>query len=130
MEKDITNLLENSELKQLAIYRDRLSVVTLSGGARLIIRDKTEILIPKRLRPKMIEILNFRHSWDDMMWKYMKNKIFWPRMLEGLRKKYEMFETCSKHRMLKAQAHNEILYFLWNANISITISRLCSHLNW
>ena len=64
VENDTTNLPENSELKQLGSYRDRLSVVTLSGGARLIIRDKTEILIPKRSRPKMIEILNFRHSWD------------------------------------------------------------------
>ena len=49
MENDTTNMPENSELKQLENYRDRLSIVTLSGGARLIDRKETEILILKPL---------------------------------------------------------------------------------
>ena len=67
VENDTTNLPEDSELKQLASYRDRLFAVTLSGGARLIVRDESEILIMKPLRPKMIDILHFTHSGDETM---------------------------------------------------------------
>ena len=80
LEKDTTNLPENSELKQLASYRDRLSVVILSGRARLIVRDELEILILKPLRPKVLDIQHFTHSGDETMWKQTKNKIFWTKM--------------------------------------------------
>ena len=35
------------ELKIMKDSRDRMSLVTLEGGNRLIVRDETEILIPK-----------------------------------------------------------------------------------
>ena len=47
VENDTTNLSENSELKQFASQRDRLSVVT--------------------------DILYFTHSGDETMWKQTKN---------------------------------------------------------
>ena len=62
VENGATNLPENSELRQLSSHRDRLSVVTLSLFARLIVRDETEILIPRPLRPKMMDILHFTHK--------------------------------------------------------------------
>ena len=42
------------------------------------------------------------------MRKLARGKIFWPRMREDLREKYEKCEECREHKPSKAQAHNEI----------------------
>ena len=65
-----SKLPENSEVKQLASYRDRLSVSNPI--------TRTEI--------------HFTHSGDETMWKQTKNKIFWPKMREDLKRKYETLE--------------------------------------
>ena len=48
-------------------FRDRMSLVTLDGGNRLIVTDETEILIPKEQRQQIIEMLHFSHSAADSM---------------------------------------------------------------
>ena len=58
VENYTTYLPENCKLKHLADERDSLSLVTLSGGSRLIDINDYEILIPKKLKPKMIFILH------------------------------------------------------------------------
>ena len=67
VEINTTNLLKNSELRQLASYRDRLSVEILSSFAS--VTDETEKFIPRPLRPKMMDILHFINNGDDMIWK-------------------------------------------------------------
>ena len=38
-----------SEIRKLSGYRNTLSVVILPAGTRLIVKEETEILIPKKL---------------------------------------------------------------------------------
>ena len=40
----------DSEIRQLLIIRNRMSVVTLDTGTRLIVKDESEILILRKLR--------------------------------------------------------------------------------
>ena len=56
--------------------RDKLSIVTLSVGTRLIVKDETEILILKTLREEMIRISHFTDSEDEAMLRQTKRKIF------------------------------------------------------
>ena len=72
------------ELKQMKEFMDRMSVVTLDAGTRLIVKDETEILIPKCLRKQMEDILHFSHTAAQSMITQCKNKIFWPGMRKTL----------------------------------------------
>ena len=63
-DKDIA---PDCELKLMKDFRDRMSLVTLEGGKRLIVRDETEILIPKEQRKHIVETLHFSHSATDSM---------------------------------------------------------------
>ena len=53
-----------------------MSIVTLSVGTRLIVKDETEILILKTLREEMIRISHFTDSEDEAMLRQTKRKIF------------------------------------------------------
>ena len=46
----------NSKIGQLLSLRNRMSVVTLDAGTRLIVKDESEILIPRQLMEKMLNI--------------------------------------------------------------------------
>ena len=46
----------DSDIRQLLSFRIRMSVVTLDAGTRLIVKDESEILIPRILRRQMLEI--------------------------------------------------------------------------
>ena len=53
---EIQNLPLDSEKRQLLVLRNRMPVVTLDAGTRLIVKDESEILIPRILRRQMLEI--------------------------------------------------------------------------
>ena len=61
-------------------FMDRMSVVTLDAGTRLIVKDETEILIPKCLRKQMEDILHFSHTAAQSMITQCKGKLHLPGM--------------------------------------------------
>ena len=73
-----------SEIRQLLGNRSRMSVVTLEAGTRLIVKDESEILIPRKLRTQMMDILHYTHCRDEAMLRQCKRKIFWPGMRKDL----------------------------------------------
>ena len=81
---EINDIAPNCELKQMHEFMDRMSIVTLDAGTRLIVKDETEILIPKCLRKQMEDILHFSHTATQSMITQCKNKIFWPGMRKSL----------------------------------------------
>ena len=58
----------NCELKQMKEFMYRMSVVLLDTGTRLIVKDETEILIPKSLRKQMMDISHFSHAAGQSMY--------------------------------------------------------------
>ena len=64
---------------------DQMSVINLDSGTRLIVKDETEILIPKCLRKQMEDILHFSHSAAPSMITQCIGKIFWPSNTRHLR---------------------------------------------
>ena len=55
----------NSELKALKEDLQHMSIITLDSGNRLIVKNETEILIPKSQRSHMMNILHVSRSWSS-----------------------------------------------------------------
>ena len=85
------NIPKENEIKKIKDHKSCLSIITLESGHKLIVRNDSEILVPKQAREKMCQTLHFMHQSDKMMMKQAKDKIFWPEMRAELRKVYE---TC------------------------------------
>ena len=64
---DYKHLTDDSELRMIRDSIPRLGIVELDTGARLIVRDATEILIPKTARQGIIRILHLTHAAVDTM---------------------------------------------------------------
>ena len=82
------------DCEQMNEFMDRMSIVTLDAGTRLIVKDETEISIPKCLRKQTEDTLHFSHTVAQSMITRCKRKIFWPGMKKSLQKKYEECEQC------------------------------------
>ena len=83
---DFNDIAPDCEIKQMKEFMDRMSIVTLDAGTRLIVKDETEILIPMSLRKQMEDTLHFSHSAAQSMITQCKRKIFWPGMKKSLQR--------------------------------------------
>ena len=70
---DYKPLPDDSELR---LMRD--SIPHLGIVAKLIVRDATEILIPKAARQEIIRTLHLTHAATDTMVLQTRNRLFWP----------------------------------------------------
>ena len=82
------NLPENSELKLVHVHR--LGIIELDNGSRLIVRDGSEILVPKPASGELIKVLHNTYTATDTLVLQCKNRIFWLKMRAEL-------ETCYEH---------------------------------
>jgi len=78
-------------------------------GARIIVRNECEILVPKPLRERMLSTLHFTHYSHETMMKQAQGKIFWPGMREDLKAKYENCAECQRNKNSEAESNNEVL---------------------
>ena len=102
------NLPEDSELRQLSGCRNQLSLIEMGNGTRLIVKDESEIMIPKTMREEMTRVLHLSHQGDIAMLNQAKQKIFWPGMRRDLKKIYDDCPTCQENKTSKANEDNEI----------------------
>ena len=82
---DIDNIRKESELQKLRSCWDNLSVVTLVNR-KLVIRNGTEILIPKDSRQELVNELHATHLSAEGM-RGLAWKFFWPGILSSLKQK-------------------------------------------
>ena len=104
------DLQSDSELRQISGCRDQISLVEMEKGTRLIVKNETEILIPKSMRAEMMRVLHLSHSGDVSMLLQAKNKIFWPGMRKDLKKVYDSCQDCAENKTSKANESNEVSY--------------------
>ena len=86
---DFKDIDTNCELKLMKDDLQHMSVITLDSGSRLIVRNESEILIPKSQRKQMMDILQFSHSAGQSMYTQCRGKIFWHNMRRSLQQKYD-----------------------------------------
>ena len=58
-------LSKDNELRQLAASREEIKVIQLGRGLRLIVRNESEILVPKSARKRMMQNLHVIHSGPE-----------------------------------------------------------------
>ena len=85
---DYKHLPDDSELRMIRDSLPRLGIVELDTRARLVVRDGTEILIPKAAGQEIIKILYLTHAATDTMVLQIKNRLFWPIMRAELDNHY------------------------------------------
>lgn len=83
-----TQTEETQEVAEYWPYRDELCV---QNG---IIYKGTRILIPKVLRPYMLERIHNSHMGIESCLRKARDSLFWPKMSEDIKKTVEMCETC------------------------------------
>ena len=107
-ETDFNDIALDCEVKQMNKFMDRMSIVILNAGTRLIVKYETEILIPKCLRKQMEDTLHFSHTAAQSMITQCKRMIFWPGMKKSLQNKYEECGQCQQHKASQATHHNQV----------------------
>ena len=64
---------KDSEIKKIKDHKSSLSITTLESGQKLIIKDDSEILVPKQARQGICNTLHFTHHSTEMMLKQAKD---------------------------------------------------------
>ena len=105
---EVAELPANRELRKVSGGLNNISLVELDNGTHLIVKDETEILIPKSMREEMIRVLHMTHQADTAMMTQAKKKIFWPGMKADLQQIYRECPSWQDNRESKANEHNEI----------------------
>ena len=77
---EIDESSQECELSKLKSCYEDLSTLTLKGGKTLILRDNTEIMVPKAERENILQIAHKTHLGHDMMVKQLRGKVFWASM--------------------------------------------------
>ena len=76
----------NCELKMMKDDLPHMSVITLDSGNRVIVKNESEILIPKSLGKQMMDILHFSHAAGQSMYTQCKGNIFWHNMRRSFKR--------------------------------------------
>ena len=79
-----------------------LGIVQLDSGERLIVKDGSEVLIPKAARKNLINVLHLTHLAVHSMLLQCKSRIFWPGMKKDLEACYRECQECALHKKIKA----------------------------
>ena len=75
---EFKHLPEDSELWLVRDSLPRLAIVELDSGERVVVRDGTEVLIPKSARKEVLKTLHLTHSATNTMMLQTKSRLFWP----------------------------------------------------
>ena len=96
---------------ELRLIRDsipRLGIIELEKGTRFIVRDGSEILIPRPAREEIVRNLHLTHAAPETMMLLTKGRLFWPKMQSALETHYTKCKPCTENRIPRAQKPNEV----------------------
>ena len=93
---DPRHLRKDSEAKIMEGEMKYLGIVNTEGG-ELIIRNNTEVVIPKMFCEETLNKLHAGHRAEAAMVQQSKGRFWWPSMREAIRNKYKTCEPCLLH---------------------------------
>ena len=88
---EVDEMPQECELCKLSSCYKELSTLTLKGGKTLILRDNSEIMVPKSERDNILQIAHQTHLGQEMMVHQLRGKVFWAGMNSDIR---EMVAKC------------------------------------
>ena len=101
-------LPDDSELRLIKDSLPHLGIVQLDSGERLIVRNGTEVLIPKTERKNILKTLHLTHLATESMLLQTKSRIFWPGIRRDLEEYHKGCQECALYKNSKSQKKNEI----------------------
>ena len=97
---EINDIDKECELSKLHNFMEKLSVITLKGGESLILKDNTQIMIPKKERKNILHLAHANnHRGYDGMIQQMRGKIWWEGMNGDARELIRTCEPCQRNAM-------------------------------
>jgi hypothetical protein len=102
------DLSQDSELKRVEGSLAHLRLVTLPDGNRLIVKNGSQVFIPKSERKRILETIHLDHMSDQGMIRQTKGKIFWPGMRKQIKETYDHCQPCTENRISRPQKSNKI----------------------
>ena len=99
-------LPDSYELKRIRDILPRLGIVELETGHRLVVKDGSEILIPRSERKETIRLLHLTHAAPETMMLQMKSRIFWPRQRQDLEMHYNQCRESTENKISRPQMKN------------------------
>ena len=99
-------LHEKSELKLCEGILGDLSTFTLKTGQTLILKGNQEAFIPAIERNRILEITHGTHLAYDSMIAQLRGNLFWPKMRDQVKLKYNECIPCAQHHISTPQKNS------------------------
>ena len=77
---ELADIPKESELANMRSNWKDLSTITVKGGKTLILKNNSEIMIPKLERNNILNIAHQTHLGQQMMINQLRGKVFWNKM--------------------------------------------------
>ena len=104
----ITYVDKESDLHQIQGEYQSLSLHETQEG-ELILKNASEILIPRNYRPELKDLLHSTHLSDGGMISLAKSKFFWPSIKSDLKEYYKACEQCLLNPPSKPSPPHEVV---------------------
>ena len=88
-------------------YKD-LSTVTINGGKTLILKQNSEILVPKLERVNILSIAHQTHLGQEMMVNQLRGKVFWHKMNSDINELVTKCNPCQRYHRSHAKERVEV----------------------
>ena len=90
-------LEEDSELKKAGVIRKHLSIFQCSNGAKLLVRNSEEVVVPQQARQAMLTEPHSTHMSSDGMKRLARGKFYWAGMSKEIEHLYMSSEWCKEN---------------------------------
>ena len=91
---EVDEMPQECELSKLTSCYKELSTLTLKGGKTLILRDNSEIMVPKSERENILQIAHMTHLSQEMMVHQFREKVFWIGMNSDIKEMVAKCDPC------------------------------------
>ena len=105
-EKPLLELDKEGELFKLSSERQYLGVWTFKNGSRLVVKNSSEVVVPKDDRKEIIDELHSTHMSVEGMKKLATGRMTWKNMSKDIKKKYDECEACLENSRSKPNVAN------------------------
>ena len=96
-ETDDKFLEKDSELKKKGSVRKHLGIFQCQNGAKLLVRNSQEVVIPQQARKEVLMELHSTHLSSEGMKRLARGKFYWAGMSKDIERVYMECEGCKEN---------------------------------
>ena len=108
---ELADISKESELANMSSNWKDLSTITVKGGKTFILKNTSQIMIPKLERNNILNIAHQMHLGQEMMINQLCRKVFWNKMNFDINKLVKECDPCQRHHRSHTQKRVDKLRF-------------------